>query len=313
MRRTPRSSLLLDWEGSVTATMAITGDTLAISELDFSHSLSSIHLLDLKGNLPRTRIVVADFPVTVHSIDLNEDLLVFLKASQDQYGLWDVNIYWRRDRSKICEFNPQAGCKITSIKLLGGFLVSTSADGCIALTSLHNPRQPRNTLELAGAEAGPVLDLGVSQARIVALSDDSTVRVWKTDSENCISTLSAGNQNMSKMSVSWPLCLIAGLHVVELWNLEEQQCLQTLEMPDCRAANVLNLTTDLILVGDLKGSITLWSLPDLLDGHKARPGKTVRSLECLEEDSAVVGVSSLSPGQILVAGWSGKCSLLRFV
>ena len=201
MRRTPMSSVLFEAEGSVIATMASYGDTLAFSELDFSESRSSIHLLDMRGKVPRRRIVVADFPVTVHSIDLTEELIVFLKASQDQVGLSDVNIYSRQERRKICQFSPQPGAKLTSIKLLGGSLVSCSADGCIVFTSLETPGQPRNTVELAGSVGEPVLSLCVSRARVVALSEDSTLRVWKTDSENCCSTsLSVRNQNISKIS-----------------------------------------------------------------------------------------------------------------
>ena len=81
MRRTPSSSLLFHSEGSVIATLANFGDTVAFSELDFSESLSSIHLVDINGQVPGTRIVVADYPVPVHSIDLNEYLIVFLKPS----------------------------------------------------------------------------------------------------------------------------------------------------------------------------------------------------------------------------------------
>ena len=313
MRRTPSSSLLFYSEGSVITTLANFGNTVAFSELDFSESLSSIHLVDINGHVPGTRIVVADYPVPVHSIDLNEDLIVFLKPSQDQFGLSDVNVYLRLGGRQASQFNPQPGSRITSIKLLGGLLVSSSTEGCLVLTSLANPSKPRNTLELADSGAGAVLDLGVSQARILALSEDSTVRVWKTDSENCVSRLSVGNENMSKISVSWPYCIIAGQNTVELWDLEKEQFLQRLEMSGDRVVNVLNITSQHILVGDLTGSITVWSLLDLLDGHKPEEEETLRSVQCLDSESSVSGICSLSADKILVAGWSGKCSLLGFV
>ena len=86
-----------------------------------------------------------------------------------------------------------------------------------------------------------------------------------------------------------------------------------LELPGDRLANVLQLTSHHILAGDLRGSLTLWSLPDLLDGHKPCEERTVRSVQCLEEESSVSGISSLSADKILVAGWDGKCSLLSFL
>ena len=116
---------------------------------------------------------------------------------------------------------------VRAIKLLGGFLVSSSADGWLGLTSLQTPSQPRNTLEMADCDGGAVLELCVSQDTIITLSQDSRLRLWKTESESSISSLSVGNRKMTKMAVSWPICILAGLNIVELWNLEKQQCLQT--------------------------------------------------------------------------------------
>ena len=83
-------------------------------------------------------------------------------------------------------------------------------------------------------------------------------------------------------------------------------------MQRLETGGVVSITRDLLLVGDIRGRLSIWSLQDLVDGHRPEEKRTGRRVECLGPENVISGVSFLSPDKILVTGWDGKCCFLSF-
>ena len=309
MRRDPTTGTLFDKEGSIVTSLSVLANSVAFCLQDFTESSSSICVMDLDQKAPPSRVLVADYPLSLHSLSCSEELLVFLTVHH--VTQCHVNVLCRRTKTRLSQFNPHPGhAKVTSLKLEGHLLVSGSESGSIVLTSLQCPSQPSTTHEISASDAA-VLDLSLQHFRIVSLSQDSAVRVWTTEAD-LITTISAENKNLSKMSVSWPFCIIAGLDIVLLWDLERGHQLQTLHTASGQVPSVLSINRHLIVVGDLTGSLSIWSLQDLTDGHSSEENKTRNTLKCLDMQNVISGVCILSGDKILLTGWNGKCCLLSF-
>ena len=297
----PTVSTLLDNEGSVVTSLAVSGNLAAYCLQDFEDSSSSIRMMDVEAMKEVGRIHVADYPVTLHSLRCSEEVVVFITSPQIAKNL--LNVHWRKTKASVSQ---SASSRLTSLGLEGDLLVTGSESGLVSLVSLAYPgllsplHQVRHATEA-------VLDLALQQGQVVSLSGDSRLRVWTVGSDKCISDLSLGKEKLSRMAVRWPLCIISGLDTVLVWDLERRQQLQRLE-----TGGVVSITRDLLLVGDIKGRLSIWSLQDLVDGHRPEEKRTGRRVECLGPENVISGVSCLSPGKILVTGWNGKCCLLSF-
>ena len=203
------------------------------------------------------------------------------------------------------------GSRITCLRLEGDLLVSGSESGLITLTSLTSPGILSPLLQVRPSSEA-VRDLALQDGRVVSLSADARLRVWTVRSDRCISNISLENEKLSKISVNWPLCIIAGLDNVLLWDLEKSQQLQRLQLAGGGVGSVVTITRHQVLVGDTRGSLSIWSLQDLIDGHEAEEDKTRKTVECFEPENVISGVCSLAADKILVTGWNGKCCLFSF-
>ena len=316
MRRSPTSSTLFNRKGSTLVTsLAIFGNSVAFTQMDFEESSSCIAVMDIEGEDPPTRLLVADYPVTIHSLDFNEEFLVLLRAEFDShnYSQGSVLVY-SRNNSKICELNPEPDCKITCIKLMGGLAITSSELGSIVLTSLHS--QPATTRQIKASDAA-VVDLSISENRIVSLSLDSMIRVWTPESDRYLSCLRLENKVSSKISVSWPYCIVTNSNHVILCDLERRDCLQRLRIPgegpdSSTYQGALAINSQNILVGGLGGTLYVWSLQDIIDGHKPQERITMKTLKCLDMEDVISGVRTAENDKILLSGWNGKCCLLSF-
>ena len=297
----PTVSSLLDNEGSIVTSLAVSGNLAAYCLQDFQDSSSSIQMMDIEAMKEVGRIHVADYPVTLHSLRCSEEVVVFITSPQ--VGQSRLNVLWRRTKVRVSQ---SAGSRMTSLGLEGDLLVTGSESGLVTLVSLTSPgllsplHQVRHATEA-------VRDLALQQGRVVSLSGDSRLRVWTVGSDKCISDVSLEKENLTRMAVRWPLCIISGVDTVLVWDLERRHQLQTL-----KTGGEVSITRDQLLVGDHWGRVSIWSLQDLVDGHRPEEKRTRRRVECLGPENVISGVSCLSPDKILVTGWNGKCCLLSF-
>ena len=197
------------------------------------------------------------------------------------------------------------------------FLFAISNDGNITINNFDTVEETPEVVARLEDHQDAVIDISLGSGIFVSLSADFQLLVWNLDSFDKLNKVSVAKHS-SKIALSWPYVAVSGQNTVYLWNLKSNDLLRKLEITKPNVINVLEFNFGCILVCDMSGKMTIWSLKDVLDGHADTEGRLHKSLDINDGNSdfsssrLVAGANFVSEDAILSIDWNGYLTNWEF-